>query len=105
MFRSIVHLGLHFIVPGMVSRFLFSDRWKAAWVVMMSALIIDLDHLFAHPIYDPNRCGINFHPLHSLFAITVYAMLVAIPKTRILGLGLVIHIMLDGLDCLWMNII
>jgi hypothetical protein len=105
MFRPIVHLGLHFIVPAMVSKLLFPDRWKTAWLVMMSAMIIDLDHLFAQPIYDPNRCGINFHPMHSFPAIAVYAMLAGIPKTRILGFGLVIHIMLDGLDCLWMNII
>ena len=66
MFRPILHLGLHFIVPGVVSRLLFSDRWKTAWMLMMSAMIIDLDHLLANPIYDPNRCGINFHPMHSL---------------------------------------
>ena len=105
MFRPILHLGLHFIVPGVISRLLFSDRWQTAWVWMMSAMIIDLDHLLANPIYDPNRCGINFHPMHSVPAIAVYALLAAIPKTRLLGFGLAIHIMLDGLDCLWMKII
>jgi hypothetical protein len=105
MFRTILHLGLHFIVPGVVSRLLFSDRWKTAWMWMMSAMIIDLDHLLTNPIYDPNRCGINFHPLHSLPAIAVYALLVVIPKTRLVGFGLLIHIILDGLDCVWMNVI
>ena len=103
MFRPILHLGLHFIIPGIASRFLFSKRWKTGWLLMMSAMIIDLDHLLADPIFDPNRCGINLHPLHSFPAITVYGVLTAIPKTRLLGLGLVIHIVLDGLDCLWMN--
>jgi hypothetical protein len=105
MMRSILHLGLHIIVPGAMAKLLSSDRWKTAWLVMMSAMIIDLDHLLAHPIYDPYRCGINFHPLHSLPAIAVYALLVAIPKTRLVGFGLLIHIILDGLDCVWMNII
>ena len=105
MFRPIVHLGLHVIVPAMASKLLFPDRWKTAWLVMMSAMIIALDHLLAHPIYDPNRCGINFHPMHSLPAIAIYAILAATPKTRVLGFGLVIHVMLDGLDCLWMNVI
>jgi hypothetical protein len=105
MFRTILHLGLHFIVPGVVSRLLFSDRWKTAWMWMMSAMIIDLDHLLTNPIYDPNRCGINFHPLHSLPAIAVYALLVVIPKTRLVGFGLLIHIILDGLDCVLMNVI
>ncbi len=105
MLRPILHLGLHIIVPGTMARLLFPDRWKTTWLVMMSAMIIDLDHLLANPIYDPNRCGINFHPLHSLPAIAVYALLAAVPKTRLLGFGLTIHIMLDGLDCLWMKII
>ncbi len=40
MFRPILHLGLHFIVPGVVSRLLFPDRWKTAWMLMMSAIIM-----------------------------------------------------------------
>ena len=72
---------------------------------MMSAMIIDLDHLLAHPVYDPYRCSINFHPLHSLSAIAVYALLTAIPKTRLVGYGLLIHILLDSLDCVLMNVI
>ena len=105
MLRPILHLGLHIIVPGTMAKLLFPDRWKTAWMVMMSAMIIDLDHLLANPIYDPNRCGINFHPLHSLPAMTVYVLLAAIPKTRLVGFGLLIQIILDGLDCVWMNVI
>jgi len=105
MFRPILHLGLHIIVPGTMAKLLFPDRWKTAWLIMMSAMIIDLDHLLANPIYDPNRCGINFHPLHSMPAITAYVLLAAIPKTRIVGFGLLIHIILDGLDCVWVNVI
>ena len=105
MLRPIVHLGLHLIIPGIASRLLFPKRWKTAWLVMMVGMIIDLDHLLADPIFDPNRCGINVHLLHSLPAIAVYGVLAAIPKTRILGLGLVIHILLDGFDCLWMKML
>jgi hypothetical protein len=47
------------------------------------------------------KCGINFHPLHSIPAIIVYAVVAAIPGTRIVGYGLLIHIILDGLDCVW----
>ena len=105
MLRPIVHFGLHFIVPGIASRLLFPKRWKTAWLVMMVGMIIDLDHFLADPIFDPNRCGINVHLLHSFPAIAVYGVLAAIPKTRMLGLGLVIHIMLDGFDCIWMNLL
>jgi hypothetical protein len=101
MFRPILHLGLHIIVPGTMARLLFPDRWKTAWLLMLSAMMIDLDHVLANPIYDPNRCGINFHPLHSIPAIIVYAVVAAISGTRIVGYGLLIHIILDGLDCVW----
>jgi hypothetical protein len=103
MFRPVLHLGLHLIVPGIVSRLLFPKIWKTAWLVMMIGMVIDLDHLIAVPVYDPNRCGIAVHPLHSFPAMAVYGVLAAIPKTRLFGLGLIIHILLDGIDCLWMN--
>ena len=68
---------------------------------MVLTMLIDLDHLIADPIYDPNRCGIGFHPLHSYLAIAAYLVLAAIARTRLVGLGLVIHMALDGLDCIW----
>jgi hypothetical protein len=39
---------------------------------MALTIIVDLDHLLADPIYDPNRCSIGFHPLHSYPAIVIY---------------------------------
>ena len=68
---------------------------------MVLTMIIDFDHLLADPIYDPNRCGIGFHPLHSYPAIIAYIVLAAITRTRLVGLGLLIHMALDGIDCLW----
>ena len=67
---------------------------------MLSTMVIDLDHLLADPIYDPGRCSIGFHPLHKVFPIAMYVAALAHPKTRLVGLGLCIHIALDGLDCL-----
>ena len=66
---------------------------------MMAGMLIDLDHLLADPIYDPGRCSIGFHPLHGLLPITLYVALLAHPKTRILGIGLCVHIALDSTDC------
>ena len=65
---------------------------------MLSAIAIDLDHLLANPIFDPTRCSINFHPLHSYYAIGVYVLLTIIKKTRVIGLGLLIHILADLVD-------
>lgn len=62
-------------------------------------MLIDLDHLLASPIFEPDRCSINFHPLHSYYAIAIYTLLLVPKKTRILGIGLKIHIIADSIDC------
>jgi len=66
---------------------------------MMATMLVDLDHLFANPIYDPDRCSIGFHPLHHPWFVIVYLALCLIPKARLIGLGLVIHMCLDAIDC------
>lgn len=96
---SLLHLALHVAVPGAVAATFFRPDWKRAWLVMVATMLVDLDHLLADPIYDPNRCGIGFHPLHSYPAIAAYAVLLAPRRTRLIALGLVIHMALDALDC------
>ena len=66
---------------------------------MMVTMLVDIDHLLATPIYDPLRCSINFHPLHQFLPIGLYVVLSFIPKTRWIGIGLVIHMLLDSFDC------
>ena len=66
---------------------------------MMAAMLIDVDHLLAVPVYDPNRCSLGFHPLHGILPIALYAALCLHRRTRLVGLGLVIHIALDAIDC------
>lgn len=71
-------------------------------------MLVDIDHLFANPIYDPNRCGIGFHPLHELYFIIFYVALCFIPQTKLIGIGLSIHMALDAIDCqvtngVWVN--
>ncbi len=98
-FMSLFHIFLHFAVPAIVARVLFKDKWLKAWLTMVATMVVDLDHLLADPIYDPDRCSIGYHPLHSWPAIAAYAGLAAWPKTRLIGLGLLIHMALDGIDC------
>ncbi len=76
---------------------------------MMLTMLVDLDHLLANPIYDATRCSINYHPLHGFIPIIGYAVLSFIPKTRLIGIGLVIHMALDSIDCqvtngIWFNL-
>jgi hypothetical protein len=65
-------------------------------------MLVDLDHLLSTPIFDPNRCSIGFHPLHTLPAMVMYAVMLAYPKTRIVGIGLLFHMLTDWIDCLGM---
>lgn len=98
-FMSLFHIVLHFAVPAIVAWLFFRDQWRKAFLIMAATMIVDLDHLLADPIYDPGRCSIGFHPLHSWPAIAAYIGLAIWPKTRLIGLGLVIHMTLDGIDC------
>lgn len=100
MYKDIIHYGIHFIVPVIVALLFFKKQWKYALGIMLLGMLIDLDHLLATPIFAPNRCSINFHPLHSYYAIIVYMALLIPKKTRIIGLGLVIHIIADFTDCM-----
>lgn len=100
MLQPLIHYSIHFGLPLLVAIFLFKSNWKMAFLIMVSCILIDVDHLFAYPIFDPNRCSINFHPLHSYFAIVIYIALSIFKKTRILGTGLIIHIVADAVDCL-----
>jgi hypothetical protein len=97
--QSIVHYGIHFLLPLVVALLFFKTYWKHAFLVMIAGMLIDLDHLLAIPIFDPNRCSIGFHPLHSSFAILFYVFLCFPIKSRLVGLGLVIHILADVADC------
>jgi hypothetical protein len=66
---------------------------------MIATMLVDIDHVFANPIYDPTRCSIGFHPLHQLWFIAFYVALGFFPKTRLVGIGLSVHMALDAIDC------
>ena len=66
---------------------------------MLAGLAIDLDHLLASPIYLASRCSIGFHPLHTEIPMVLYGLALLHKKTRILGIGLCVHIVLDSMDC------
>lgn len=99
MLQTILHYGSHALIPLAVALIAYKNIWFKAFLIMLSCLWIDLDHLLANPMFDPNRCSINFHPLHTYTAITVYILLLLPKKTRLIGLGLVIHILADTIDC------
>ena len=63
------HMILHFIVPLAISVIFFRQN-----------------------------C-IGFRHLHKVIPIGIYFLLSAIPKTRLVGIGLLIHMGLDSIDC------
>jgi hypothetical protein len=102
MLQSFIHYGIHFGLPLVVASIFFRTNWKAAYLIMIATMLIDLDHLLAVPLFDPGRCSINFHPLHTYYAMLVYVGFLFFKKTRVLGIGLVIHMIADATDCLMM---
>ena len=97
----ILHYGLHFAAPFAIGWLLWREDWWKAGLIIVATMIIDLDHLLATPIFDPNRCSIGFHPLHTVYAAIAYVALLAIPKwqVRAFGLGCLVHLFTDTLDC------
>lgn len=99
--RPVIHLVLHVVVPLIVSAMFFRHRWGRAALIMLAVMVVDLDHLLADPIYSPGRCSIGYHPLHSFPVLLVYPVLALTRPARLVGVGLVIHMILDTGDCAW----
>lgn len=111
-----LHIALHFLVPLVIAIVFFKAAFRSAFALMLSGLVIDIDHLLANPVYDPLRCSIGFHPLHSEVAIGFYVLvfLLSLPHkfgqrlfggyraaVNLVAIGLGVHIVLDGIDCFW----
>ena len=119
--RAIIHIALHILIPLLVALFVarHGNKWFV-FFVLMSTMLVDVDHLLATPIYQPDRCSIFFHPLHQTWAIMLYSTMMIGPILLKLlrkpikpwqkwigwiGAGLVIHMILDSSDCMWMKVI
>jgi len=106
--QIVIHYSLHFLFPGLIAIVVFKDNWRIAWLIMILTMLIDLDHLLAKPIlpiFDPNRCGIGFHPLHSYYAIIIYFFMFFVPNiyVKIIAVGLLFHMFTDFQNCLWIK--
>ena len=100
--RFSTHYGMHFLVPGFFAFLFYRNDWKKVWLIFLLTMLVDLDHLLATPFFDSSRCSINFHPLHSYYAIAFYFLLIIPSKTRIVAIGLLFHMLTDFTDCLWL---
>lgn len=107
MLQTIVHYSCHLLVPALLARLFFGrERWGRAYLVMLATMLVDLDHLLADPIFDPERMSIGFHPLHSYPMIALYVLLCFVPYEKInfpwwlraVAIGLVFHMLTDFQD-------
>ncbi|GHE31110.1 DUF6122 family protein [Sphingobacterium griseoflavum] len=98
-----IHYGLHFLAPAGIAYIFYRDRWKAVWLILLGTMLVDLDHLLADPIFDPGRCSVGFHLLHSYVAIVAYALVFLVAKRgsilHIVSVGLLFHMLTDFIDC------
>lgn len=103
-FRHLLHYTNHLFIPFAIAKLVWGKHWRLAGLIMLATILIDVDHLLADPIFDPERCSIGFHPLHTAWAVVVYGALLAVPswKWRAVGLGCLWHLCTDAVDC-WLN--
>src|SRR5215204_5439805 len=100
MLRFIVHNALHLLFPGFIAFAFYKEKWLKVYGIFLLTMLVDIDHLIAVPVYDPLRCSIGFHPVHSYVAIAIYFLLLLSKKLRIVAIGLLLHMATDYLDCL-----
>ncbi|TNE34117.1 MAG: hypothetical protein EP350_02510 [Alphaproteobacteria bacterium] len=102
--QPLLHYGAHFLGPFVIGWLVWRERWKQAGLLILAANLIDLDHLLADPIFDPDRCSIGFHLLHGWEATIAFILTLAIPVwwVRALGIGALWHLAIDWSDC-WMQ--
>lgn len=67
--------------------------------LMLGSNLIDLDHLFSHPIYHPKRNPFKTHFLHKQWKIITFIAILMLfyRPLMFLGIGLILHFFLDYL--------
>lgn len=98
--KSFVHYFLHFVFPGFIAWVFYRDDWKKMYLILLATMLVDLDHLLATPVFDPERCSVGYHLLHSYYAIAVYIAGAVFLKGyyRAAAIGLLLHMLTDWQD-------
>ncbi|MDG1277966.1 MAG: DUF6122 family protein [Algoriphagus sp.] len=100
--QELVHYFLHLGFPFFIAFVFFRKEWKKVYLILLATMLVDLDHLFSTPIFLANRCSIQFHPLHTSYAMVVYVVFLFLPKPfKIIGIGLLFHMLTDYVDCIF----
>lgn len=101
--QTFIHYFLHTGFPFFIAYACFRKDWKKTYLILLATMLVDIDHLAANPIFQANRCSINFHPLHTYYAMMVYVVLLFFRKPfNIIAIGLLFHMLTDFIDCMMM---
>jgi len=101
--QPLTHYSLHILAPAAIAIWCCGKDWLRVYAILLATMLVDLDHLFATPIFDPHRHSIGFHPLHTYAAISLYVIMLWFPRLRWIAIGLLFHMGTDTLDALWMG--
>ncbi|MBQ0151382.1 MAG: hypothetical protein KBS61_00625, partial [Chryseobacterium sp.] len=89
LWKTGVHYFLHLVFPGVIAFVFYRKEWKKVYGIFLATMLVDLDHLIANPIFDPNRNSVGFHYFHTYYAIAVYLLLLFFKGNfRIVGIAL-----------------
>ncbi|OWK74918.1 hypothetical protein CBW16_05875 [Flavobacteriaceae bacterium JJC] len=99
-FREIFHYFLHFVFPLLIAKVFFKENWQKAYLLMLATMIVDVDHILANPVFDPNRSSVGFHILHRYPMVLLYFLGTVFLKGnyRIIAVGLLFHMITDFQD-------
>ena len=97
--RTATHYFLHLIFPMVIAYVFFRKYWRKAYLIILGTMLVDADHLLSSPIFSADRCSINFHLLHTYWAMGIYVLLLFFKGVpRIIGVGLLFHMLTDWID-------
>ena len=107
MWQTLVHYSNHFLVIFFIAWVYSPAQFWKAYLILLFTMLVDIDHLWAIPVFDPNRCSLGFHTFHSETAIVTYVLGMFLFKhqwIKLFCIGLVFHMITDGIDCLWSRV-
>lgn len=93
-----VHLSFELLIY-LIARLFFPVTYVDLLFISVTSLI-DLDHITAKPMYDPNRNSFKHHFFHRHWKITsvVAVVLLFIRPVMFLGIGILVHFVLDYVE-------
>lgn len=107
MMLTLVHIGFDLMLLAIITITKIISINILDIILLLSASLIDLDHLFSKPVYDPKRSSFKTHFLHKnwIIVLMLSIALLFIRPVLFLGIGLISHLLLDYIHVKMHNLI